>query len=153
MGSNIILTATGGGHLEQLKQLGFLNDYFNVTYVVADNEVNKSLKDVEFVHDYRNNTFILKYFDLVINFIQSYFFLLKYKPEYVISTGSGSSFALCYLQKKIFKKKVIFIESFAKRYSGTRTGMQVYKFADYFIVQWKELLDIYPNAIYGGMIY
>jgi hypothetical protein len=51
------------------------------------------------------------------------------------------------------KKKVIFIESFAKRNSPTKTGKQVYKFADHFIVQWEEMKEFYPNAIVGGMIY
>ena len=29
----------------------------------------------------------------------------------------------------------------------------MYKIADLFIVQWKELLNIYPNAVYGGGIF
>ena len=29
----------------------------------------------------------------------------------------------------------------------------VYKFADLFIVQWEEMLELYPNAVYGGWIF
>ena len=35
----------------------------------------------------------------------------------------------------------------------SKTGSIVYKFADLFIVQWKEMLELYPNAVYGGWIF
>ena len=57
------------------------------------------------------------------------------------------------LLQKLFKKKIIFIESFAKLNSPTLTGKLVYKFADQFYVQWEEMLAVYPNAIYRGGIY
>ena len=54
---------------------------------------------------------------------------------------------------KIFKRKIIFIESFAKVNSPTLTGKLVYKFADRFYVQWEEMKEFYPNALYEGGIY
>ena len=149
----ILLTATGGGHLEQLKQLDGLKNDFEIKYVVAGNSVNKNLKGVDFLPDYRNERKIIRYFDLIRDFFASFRLLKKYSPDVVISTGAGMTYPLCWLQKKIFKKKVIYIESFARRVSGSKTGKKVYKFADYFIVQWESMLKVYPNAIYGGMIY
>ena len=35
----------------------------------------------------------------------------------------------------------------------TVTGKLIYPIADLFIVQWKEMLKLYPNAIYGGSIF
>ena len=35
----------------------------------------------------------------------------------------------------------------------TITGKLIYKFADLFIVQWEEMLELYPKAILGGSIY
>ena len=54
-----------------------------------------------------------------------------------------------------FKKKVIYIESFAKINSPTMTGNLIYKkkLADQFYVQWESMLKYYPNAIYKGGIY
>ena len=46
-----------------------------------------------------------------------------------------------------------FIETFANRNSKTATGKLVYKFADLFIVQWEEMLKLYPKAKLGGSIY
>ena len=57
------------------------------------------------------------------------------------------------LLSKIFHRKLIFIESFAKINSPTETGKLLYKFADQFYVQWEPMLDIYPNAIFLGGIY
>jgi len=54
---------------------------------------------------------------------------------------------------KLFRKKIIFIESFAKVNSPTLTGKLVYKFADEFYVQWYSMLNIYPKAIFKGGIY
>lgn len=149
----IILTASGGGHYEQLKQLDFLKEKYKIVYVISKSKTNKFQKEVTFVKEFRNQTKILKYIDLLFIIIKSFFILLKYKPRFVISTGAASTYPLCWFQKKIFRKKIVFIESYAKRYSGTKTGEKIYKFADYFIVQWEELLKIYPKAIFGGMIY
>ncbi len=149
----IVLTASGGGHLEQIKQLQVLSDENEILYLVAKNEVNKSMQGVYFVPEYRTEKKIGKFFDLIRIFFASFKFLKKHKPDVVISTGAGVTYPLCWLQKKWFRKKVIYIESFARRTSPSKTGKKVYKFADHFIVQWESMLELYPNAIYGGMIY
>ena len=51
------------------------------------------------------------------------------------------------------RKKIIYIESFARVDNASLTGKLFYKIADVFIVQWEELLKIYPKAIYGGGIF
>ena len=56
-------------------------------------------------------------------------------------------------KKKIAGKKLVYIESFAKVTSPTKTGKLMYKIADQFYVQWKSMLTIYPGAIYLGGIY
>lgn len=153
MRKRIILTATGGGHLEQLKQLSKLEEIYDVHYVLSKISTNKGFKNASYVKHYRIENKVLGKFDIICVFIKSFFLLLKYKPDFVISTGSAVTYPLCFLQKKFFRRKVIFIESFAKRTSGTKTGIKIYRFADKFIVQWKEMLKVYPNAIYGGPIY
>lgn len=150
---SVILTATGGGHLEQIKRLDGLRKKYKINYIVAKNDVNRTMKDVYFVPDYRNHRRFIKYFDMLGIFFKSFHLLRKLKPDVVISTGAASTYALCLLQKKIFHRKVIYIESFACRNEGTATGKKVYRFADHFVVQWEEMLKVYPNAICGGMIY
>ena len=59
----------------------------------------------------------------------------------------------CALLMKALGKKLIYIESLAKVSSQTLSGRLLYKYADQFYVQWKEMLEFYPNAIYKGGIY
>ena len=59
---------------------------------------------------------------------------------------------MCYIAK-LFRKKVIYIETFANIYSKTVSGKLVYPIADVFIVQWESMLHIYPKAVYGGWIF
>lgn len=54
---------------------------------------------------------------------------------------------------KLFGRKLIYIESFAKISSPTETGKFMYKYADRFYVQWKSMLKFYPNAVYVGGVY
>ena len=70
----------------------------------------------------------------------------------VISTGALSVIPMCIIAK-VFRRKIIFIESFAKVTSPTMTGKFIYKFADQFYIQWEELRSVYKNAIYKGGIY
>ena len=54
---------------------------------------------------------------------------------------------------KLTRRKLIFIESFAKVNSPTLTGKLLYKFADQFYVQWEQMKEHYPKAIFEGGIY
>jgi beta-1,4-N-acetylglucosaminyltransferase len=76
----------------------------------------------------------------------------KEKPDVVICTGVLAMIPIC-LIAKLHGKKLIYIESFAKVTSATRTGKLLYKYADQFYVQWPEMQKIYPKAIYLGGIY
>ena len=89
---------------------------------------------------------------MMVNTIISLYIFLIRRPDIVISTGALATIPMCIISK-IFRRKLIFIESFAKINSPTLTGKLLYKFADEFYVQWEEMLKIYPKAIFKGGIY
>ena len=91
-------------------------------------------------------------FKLLLNCFISLFIYIKVRPKYIVSTGAHTAGPMC-LIGKIFGSKIIFIETFANSKTKSRTGSIVYKFADLFIVQWKEMLELYPDATYGGWIF
>ena len=95
--------------------------------------------------------FPIKFLSIII---KSLIIFLKEKPDVIISTGVLACIPMLYIGH-IFHKKVIFIESFAKITSPTKTGKLIYKrkIADQFYVQWKSMLTFYPDAIYKGGIY
>lgn len=147
--NKICLISSSGGHYEQLKMLAPLsvdNDIFWVTEganYTSDADyylVQTGLKD---------KLFPLK---MTVNVLKTLKIWLKEKPDYVITTGAMIVLPIALLAK-LFGKKVIYIETFARVHGGTRSGKLMYRYADLFIVQWETLKEVYPNATYGGGIY
>ena len=89
---------------------------------------------------------------MITNAFKSFKIFLREKPDVIISTGALATIPMC-IFAKVLKKKIIFIESFAKVTSPTLTGKLIYKFADQFYVQWEQMKEYYPEAIYEGGIY
>lgn len=149
----ICFTASSGGHFEQLMMLKPLMDKYDSFIVTekTDYSVMNNDRKVYYLGQINRSekTFIFK---MIINSFKSLKIFIKEKPDIVISTGALSTIPICILSK-IFRKKVIFIESFAKVTSPTLTGKLVYKFADQFYVQWEQLKEYYPDAICKGGIY
>lgn len=153
----ICFAASSGGHFEQLMMLKPLMEKYNGFIVTESTQYNKNnTDDNEKIKTYYlkqvNRKEILMLFNMLINFFKSLKILIINKPDIIITTGVLAIIPLC-LMGKIFGKKIIFIESFAKIESPTLTGKMMYKFADQFYVQWPNMLKIYPKAIYKGGIY
>ena len=89
---------------------------------------------------------------MMANTLKSIKIFFKERPDVIISTGALSTIPMCVFAK-VLKKKIIFIESFAKVTSPTLTGKLIYKFADQFYVQWEQMKECYPKAIFKGGIY
>lgn len=149
----ICFIASTGGHFEQLMMLKPLINKYDSFIVTEKTEysVTKDDKKVYYLKQVNRNekVFILK---MIFNSIKTIKIFLSEKPDIVISTGALATIPMCIIAK-IFRKKLIFIESFAKVNSPTLTGKLLYKFADQFYVQWEEMLEIYPKAIHKGGIY
>ena len=54
---------------------------------------------------------------------------------------------------KLCGSNVVYLGSIANTNKKTATGKLIYPIADLFIVQWEEMLKLYPKAVYGGTIY
>ena len=149
----ICFTASTGGHFEQLmmlKPLMIKYDSFIVTEKTKYSVTNDSLNYYYLNQVNRHEkTFIFK---MLFNAFKSLNIFIKEKPDVVISLGALATIPLC-IYAKVFGKKLIFIESFAKVNSPTLTGKLIYRFADEFFVQWEEMHEFYPEAICEGGIY
>lgn len=148
----VCFTASSGGHFEQLTMLNPLIKKYQSFVITEKTNYEINLKEQIYYVDQINRhekSFLFKFIKLFIKSLKIY---LKEKPDVIISLGALSTFPIC-IVGKIFGKKVIFIESFAKVTSPTLTGKLVYKFADLFVVQWEDLKKIYPKSTYGGGIY
>lgn len=147
----IFLVASSGGHFEQILMLKPLSDSFSLVFITEKVPYDLNLKDALFTQQLNRKDGLL-----LLKFLKAMFYAFKItsdkKPEAIISTGALSSLPFL-IVGKMMKKKIIFIESYAKSNTPTLTGKIVYKFADLFIVQWEEMKKVYPNAVFLGSIY
>ncbi len=150
----ICFISSSGGHLEQINQLNLIKEHYDYFYITNKTISTEKIKDKKYlVKDlYRGKNRIKKIFGLIFMFIEQLIIFLKEKPDVIITTGAGVVVPTCIIAK-IFKRRIIYIESFARMYTANKTGKVIYKFSDLFIVQWESLLKIYPKAVYGGGIY
>ncbi|MDD3028022.1 MAG: hypothetical protein PHI41_08270 [Erysipelotrichaceae bacterium] len=147
----VCLVGSSGGHLmhlQMLKPFWEEEDRFWVTFDKADSR--SLLKDEKMYKCYYPTNRSLK--ALVINTILAYKVLKKEKPDLIISSGAAVAVPFFYLGK-LFKAKLIYIEIFDRINKPTMTGKMVYPITDRFIVEWEEMLKVYPKAINLGSIF
>lgn len=144
----VIVLGAGGGHLtEALMAIdGVPMDRTVATFCLS--HTRESLKGEKVFCLVDPHGSLLKY---VLNLFQSLILLLKVRPSYVINTGGGMTIATSLLGK-LLGAKLIYVESGARVHTPSKTGKLLYKYSDLFIVQWKPLLEYYPNAVYGGLL-
>ena len=156
----VLFISSTGGHLEELTQLKSMFDKYDYYIVTEKTKSNLSLKTkypkrVSYLI-YGSYTTLSKKivypFKLLLNCFKSLFIYIKVRPKYIVSTGAHTAGPMC-LIGKIFGSRIIYIESFANISTKTVTGKLLYPIADKFIVQWKEMKKLYPDATVGGWIF
>ena len=153
----VLYISSTGGHLSELMQLKTLFSKFLFYIVTEKTKSNEYLGE-----EYKGKISFLKYgtkknpftylFIYFFNIIKSWIIFVKQKPDVIVTTGTHTAVPMCYIAK-LFGKKVIYIETFAIRNTISVAGRCVYPIADVFVVQWEEMLKIYPKAEYWGWIY
>ena len=153
----VMFIASTGGHLEELLQLKSMFSKYDYSLITEKTKSNMYLKDI--YHDkvhyliYGTKHHFLTYpFKLFANCFISLFYYLKYRPDYIITTGVHTAGPMCCIGK-IFGSKIIYIETFANMVTKTSTGKLLYPISDKFIVQWESMKKIYPDATFGGWIF
>ena len=153
----VLFIASAGGHLNELLQLEPMFKNYD-SYLITENiKSNLSLKKKYQDHlsflVFGSKEHIFTYlFKFMYNCLKSLYLFFKIRPKVIITTGTHTAVPMCYIGK-LFRRKIIFIETFANQSTKTLSGRLVYPIADLFIVQWEEMLKLYPKAVYGGWIY
>ena len=125
---------------------------YDYSIITEKDKTTKSFKikykDKIFFVPYSTRSKILTYiFIYQYIILKSIVLFLKIKPDVIISTGTHTAVPMCYLGK-MFRKKVIYIETYANITKRTLAGKIIYPISDLFIVHWKELKKLYPKAIF-----
>lgn len=151
----VMFISSVGGHLTQMLQLNKIFNCYNYVLVTEKTDVTRGMKSkykTEFLA-YGSRQYIFSYiFKFAFNIFKSIYLFAKYRPKVVVTTGTHTAVPMCFIAR-LFGRKVIFIESFAKRTSPTLSGKIVYPIATTFVVQWDSLKEFYPKAEVWGWIY
>ena len=152
----VMFISSTGGHLNELMQLKSLFENYDYCLVTEKTKSNISLKNnfpkVSFLV-YGTKDHLFSYlFKFTYNCFKSLVLFIKYRPKYIVTTGTHTVVPMCYIGK-LFRSKIIFIETFANSETKTLAGKLVYPIADKFIVQWESMLKLYPKAECWGWIY
>lgn len=152
----VLFIASTGGHLSELLQLKPLFDDYD-SYLITE----KTKSTIGLKNKFNNVNYLVygtkkhKFtyiFKFLYNSFKSLMLFVKIRPKAILTTGTHTAVPMCYIGR-LFGSKVIFIETFANSKTKTVSGKLVYPIANIFVVQWEEMLKLYPKAIYGGWIY
>lgn len=153
----VLFISSTGGHFSELLQLKSLFSKYDSYIITEKDKTNENYKK-----EYGDKLYFLPYGtrSKIFSYIFKYLFLcfktiylfFKIRPKYIVTTGTHTAVPMCYLGK-LFRCKIIFIETFANSKSKTLSGRMIYPIANLFIVQWEEMKKLYPKAVYGGSIY
>jgi UDP-N-acetylglucosamine:LPS N-acetylglucosamine transferase len=83
---------------------------------------------------------------------QSWRALRAFRPQAVLSSGPSVAVPVCILAR-VMGIKVIFVETGSRVTALSMTGRMMYRVANLFIVQWPELAERCPRAVYAGRLF
>ena len=152
----VLFISSTGGHLNELLQLKSLFTKYE-SYLVTEKTkstigLKRKYKNVHFlIYGTKDHPFSY-IFKFLGNIFKSIYLYFKIRPKVVVTTGTHTAVPMCYIAK-LFRAKIIYIETFANSKTKTMAGKMIYPIADEFIVQWESMLDLYPKAKFGGWIY
>lgn len=147
----ICLVGSSGGHLAHLNLLKDIWKSEERFWVTFDKEDAKSILKEETMYGcyYPTNRNLT---NLIKNSYLAYKILKAEKPDVIISSGAAVAVPFFYFGK-LFGAKTVYIEVFDRVDKPTLTGKIVYPITDKFIVQWEEMIKVYPKAIFLGGIF
>lgn len=157
---NVLFISSMGGHLTELLTLKPLFNKYNSMIVtekieeIYDLEKRDDLKNIPIKYlAYGTKKNLFKYFFIfAFNCFKSLNIFLKFKPKVIVTTGTHTAVPMCYIAK-IFRKKVIFIETYANIKTKTLSGKLVGPIADSVVVQWEPMKKLYKNPKFFGGIF
>ncbi len=148
----LLLISSSGGHFSELNKLN-ISDKYQTIKVTEKNQDTINKDNIDYYIKYGTRSNLIKYlFVFVFNTFLAFKIIYLNKPKIVISTGAHSCVPF-FIVAKIFGKKTIYIESFAKVNSPSLTYKIANRFMDEVIVQHREMLKVYREAKYYGGLY
>ena len=155
----LVVLGSGGHTKEMIRLVHLLGGRYRYAYLVASDDQLSPLKIVEPGPVYRvlrprwkDTSLIGAVIRTIAATLQSLLALIRARPHAVISAGPGPAVPASILAK-LLGIKVIYIETGSRVFAPSSSGRILYRFADLFLVQWPELLEHCPRAVYAGRFF
>lgn len=144
----LMLVCTSGGHfatMTSLKSFWSLHERVWISDRKRDTEILEKTEKVHWI-PYQAPRDLLA---LVANIPKTFKVILSEKPDAIISTGASVAINFAFIAK-LLGIRFIYIESISRAQELSVSGNLVYLVCDEFYVQWPELCQKYPRAIFKG---
>ncbi len=155
---NVYIVASPGGHLTQALSFAEAFTDCHVSLITLDfpNLRGIALEGVDEIHRMR---LLFKYSmrlgvpaTLLASFVFAFRLFLRRRPHLLFSTGSEIAIPPFLVGKYLFGARTVYLESLTRINDLSLTGRILYRMADLFLVQWKELVEKYPRALFRGSL-
>ncbi len=147
----LMLVCTSGGHFSTMRDMeSFWSQHERVW-------VTDFKKDTSLLNDLNERVCWLPYQGprdwkrFLMNLPRSLRVLLLERPDMVLSTGASIAVNFAILSK-LLGIRFLYIESISRSDELSLSGKFIYPLADEFYVQWQELTEKYPRAIFRGTV-
>ena len=154
----LIVLGSGGHTKEMVRLVDLLGQRYEYCYLVStDDELSiQKIKVPGAVYRvirprWKETRMPMVIVRTLLSAVQALVALARARPQAIISTGPGPAVPASLLAK-LLGAKVIYIETGSRVFALSSTGKMLCRFADLFFVQWPELLQLCPRAIYAGRL-
>lgn len=144
----ILAVASGGGHWKQLMLLNPAFEGCNIKYITTI----KGLPEQEDIENYQivKDSNKDEKLSLLITLVQMFFVIIKYRPDFVVSTGAAPGlFAI--ILGRLIGAKTLWVDSIANGEELSMAGRLAKKCSNKVLSQWESLAD--DTVKHKGAVY
>jgi len=154
----LVVLGEGGHTTELLNLVDLLGDSYDYHYIVSK-EDNLSANRIRYPGPIyslsrprgKSTGKLTAIFRIILTGIQSLWVLLCVRPAAIVSTGPAIAVPVSILGK-LLGACIIFVETGSRVKTVSLTGRIMYRWADLFFVQWPQLRESLPRAVYAGRL-
>lgn len=145
----VMAVASRGGHWIQLNRLRAVWHDQEVVFITNDSSLQSHVGSAIFETVIDAN--MEQKPKLIILALQTFFKVMKHRPDVIISTGAAPGF-FALLWGKLIGAKTVWVDSVANAEELSMAGSKVGKIADVWLTQWPELANK-NGPIYKGRVF
>ncbi|KAA1155055.1 UDP-N-acetylglucosamine--LPS N-acetylglucosamine transferase [Pseudoalteromonas sp. FUC4] len=145
----VMAIASRGGHWIQLNRLSAVWEEQDVIFITNDPSLESHVGNAKFETVIDAN--MDKKLKLIFLAAQTFFKVLKHRPDVIISTGAAPGF-FALIWGKLIGAKTVWVDSVANADELSLAGKKVSKIADVWLTQWPEVAKE-DGPLYKGRVF